>query len=165
MRPYVSKGSKICIQYYIAPFVKTFRKRISIGRHSVSNASGISLHPVFPFPVCPTCPQRHFPLCVSKFTRFFLYPLPPPLPFLFCGVSLPSFLTSSKPRPFFPSVRPITVPLSPSFAFFTHALSYPFQKARDTAFPPTSVIFPAQFFSPPCLPSLHTKFLRPIPRA
>lgn len=94
-------------------FVKTLKENVDwLSTSPQLNDPGISLHPVFPFAVCPTCPQRHFPLCVSKFTRFFLYL--PSISWRVCPLSW-LLLTSALPFSLCAPLRP----LSPSFVLFT----------------------------------------------
>lgn len=130
-------------------FVKSFERKRRLAVISQANDPGISLHPVFPFPVYSTCLQRHFLLCVSKFTRLFLYS-----PF-YLVACLPSFLAASNLRPFFLSACCVTVSLLSSL----HVLFLSRLSLRKHVIQPSSVIFPAHFFSP----RYTQKFVRLIP--
>lgn len=132
-------------------FVKSFERKRRLAVISQTNDPGFSLHPVFPFPVYSTCPQRHFPLCVSKFTRLFLYSL------FYLVACLPSFLAASNLRPFFLSACCVTVSLLSSLhVLFLFRLSL---RKKKHVIQPSSVIFPTHFFF---FPRYIQKFVRLI---
>lgn len=117
--------------------------------------SVISLHPVFPFSIHPMCSQRHFSLCMSKFTRFFLQRLS-----ISCRARL---LFSSS----FFWLMPFLSPCVLYYGCFLPLLTslYNLLRARHSLlseniqyipFPSSFIVFPCFFFSS----SVIQKFIR-----